>query len=660
MLAPMLIGIDSGGTFTDFVCYTSGKVRVHKVLSTPANPEKAILQGLRDLGVQDSAAAGLAQIVHGTTVATNAALEGKGAKTLFVTNSGFTDLLTIGRQARTRLYDLCPDAELPPVPKKYCVGLETRVDAQGNELVPLQQSALQSWAQSLESEIEAVAVCFLFSYLNNEAELAVAKLLSDRYCTSISSEVLPEYGEYERGIATWLNASLGPVMSGYLRRLQQNIDSEKLTVMQSSGGTIGAAQAATRAVDLLLSGPAGGLAAARFLTQATQQKKLLTLDMGGTSTDVAMVSADIRLTTEGRIGQYPVAVPMVDMHTIGAGGGSIAYLDSAGMLHVGPESAGADPGPACYGNGGTRPTVTDAHLCLGTLPGHLMLGGSMPLDVEAARKAVGKLAEQMNASTEEAAAGIVELANQHMAGALRLISEQRGFDPADFSLCSFGGAGAMHVCDLAENLGMSESVVPRYAGIFSALGMILARRQREMSRSLLKQIDELTQGEIDLVFRELIHKGQSELLAEGVKQEELNWQCSVDCRYRGQSFSLNIQSGELADLADAFHQKHLEVYGHRIDQSVEVVTVRVSLYGPEAEFQWPDFDISEGKALPEYCRVWSVDDEVPCFERIQLAAGAQLQGPALVCDEAATLWLKPGWTLEVSPEGHLLLQLEAR
>jgi N-methylhydantoinase A len=651
----MLLGIDSGGTFTDFICFSSGAVRVHKVLSSPANPEKAILQGLVELGLEKSVAEGLVHIVHGTTVATNAALENKGVKTLFVTNKGFADLLTIGRQARTQLYELCPVAEPPPVPEHYCIGLNTRVDAQGAELVPLQSQEIEDWARNIDPDVEAVAVCFLFSYLNSNAEQAVARALGDKYFTSVSSEVLPEYGEYERGIATWLNASLGPVMSKYLRRLQQKIPASKLTVMQSSGGTIAASQAASRAVDLLLSGPAGGLAAARFLTRDLPSKELLTLDMGGTSTDVAMVSSEIRLTTEGKIGPYPVAVPMVDMHTIGAGGGSIAYLDTAGMLHVGPESAGADPGPACYGGGGTRPTVTDAHLCLGTLPGHLLLGGSMPLDTEGARKAVSVLAEKLDASIEETAVGIITLANQHMAQALRLISEQRGLDPAGFSLCSFGGAGAMHVCDLAENLGITRAVVPRYSGIFSALGMILARRQREMSRSILRLVSEFQQTELDHIVEELVQKGRAELLEEGVEASQIIWQGSVDCRYRGQSFSLNIESQSLSELVDAFHQKHEDVYGHRLSQQVEIVTLRVSLRGPEAEFSWPELAAAEQSVPEKYCKVWSIEGDVPCFERDRLGSGSVLSGPALVCDESATLWLKPEWKLEVSPEGHLLL-----
>lgn len=652
----MLVGIDSGGTFTDFICFNSGTVRVHKVLSSPDSPERSILQGLAELGLEKSAAEGVAKIVHGTTVATNAALEGKGAKTLFITNKGFADLLSIGRQARSRLYELRPLVELPPVPKKFCVGLNTRVDAHGKELVPLEKQQLDELVANVDPEIEAVAVCFLFSYLNNKDELLVAEALGDRLFTSVSSEVLPEYGEYERGIATWLNASLGPVMSNYLRRLQQHIPSSKLTVMQSSGGTIAADKAAGRAVDLLLSGPAGGLAAARFMARDLQCKQLLTLDMGGTSTDVAMVSEEIRLTTEGRIGRYPVAVPMVDMHTIGAGGGSIAYLDGAGMLHVGPESAGADPGPACYGTGGSRPTVTDAHLCLGTLPKHLLLGGSMPLDIEAARAAVGGLAGKMKAGVEETASGIVALANQHMAQALRLISEQRGLDPAGFSLCSFGGAGAMHVCDLAENLGMSKAVVPRYSGIFSALGMILARRQREMSRSLLKPVSELRQSAFDDIVQELAHSGRAELLAEGVEPEQVSWQGSVDCRYRGQSFSLNIESVNLDELVALFHKKHESVYGHRLNQQVEVVTVRVSLRGPEADFAWPVVDSDAAPEPTHFCQVWGVENEVPCLERDQLGVGAVINGPALVCDQAATLWLKLGWTLEVSSQGHLLLE----
>ncbi len=651
------IGVDTGGTFTDLICVEAGEVRVHKVLSDPDSPDRAIAQGIAELNLTEAVARGSVQVIHGTTVATNAALENKGAPTLFISNKGFSDLLSIGRQARAELYNLCPPGVAAPVPPALCRGLNTRVDASGREIEPLDVREMQQLVQQLDPAVKAVAVCFLFAYLNPAAERAVKAALPESLFVSLSSDVLPEYREYERALATWLNASLGPVMSSYLLQLQRQIPPARLAVMQSSGGTISAAQAAGRAVDLLLSGPAGGLAAARSLAAELGLQRLLTLDMGGTSTDVAMVDQDIRLTTEGRIGPYPVAVPMVDMHSIGAGGGSLAYVDEAGMLHVGPQSAGANPGPACYGQGGDQATVTDAHLCLGTLPAHLRLAGSLPLDGAASRRAIQRLAHAMGMeSAEQVAAGIIALANEHMAQALRVISEQRGLDPRQFSLCSFGGAGALHVCDLAEMLGIQRALVPRYAGIYSALGMLLAPRLRKVSQGIQRCLDSLQQDQLDAWVESLDVRGRAELLAEGVEDADISRHLSMDCRYQGQSFPLRIAAATLAALTEAFHQAHERVYGYRLERPVELVTLRLSLRGPAPQLKLPDWQ-GVGNGEPErLCSVALVHAQVPCYDRDNLKAGQIMQGPALICEAGATLWLKPEWTLQVSKSGHLQLQ----
>jgi N-methylhydantoinase A len=391
-----LVGIDTGGTFTDFVCLTGGVLRVHKVLSTPRAPEQAILRGIADLGLDSRALI----VVHGSTVATNAVLEGKGVRTAFITNHGLRDLLTIGRQARRALYDLQPPPQPPPVPRELCLETGGRLGAHGEVVTPLTDADLAG----LRAEVErlaprAVAINLLFSFLDERFERAVAAAMPAGMFVARSSAVLPEYKEYERGIATWLNASVGPLVEDYLTRLAQSLPAARVSVMQSSGDTIAAAQAGGQAVHMLLSGPAGGLAAVRRLGAAAGLDRLLSFDMGGTSTDVALIEGDIRLTGEGRIGGYPVAVPMVDMHTIGAGGGSIAYLDGGGLLRVGPASAGADPGPACYGRGGRAPTVTDANLALGRLPADGFLDGRMPLDRAAALEALAAVAQPLGLGT---------------------------------------------------------------------------------------------------------------------------------------------------------------------------------------------------------------------------------------------------------------------
>jgi len=485
----MWLGVDTGGTFTDFVLFDGRQLRVHKVLSTPAAPEQAILKGVTDLGLSLDDL----KLVHGSTVATNAVLERKGVRTVYITNRGLRDVLTIGRQTRRELYNLQPEPVPPPVPRDYCLEVGARTAADGSQVSQLTGADKTRLLASIkELKPEAVAINLLFSFLNDVDEREIESWLPKTLFVSRSSAVLPEYKEYERGIATWLNAWVGPLVDRYLLQLNEQLAPATVSVMQSSGGTVDAASAGRDAVRLLLSGPAGGLMGARFAAQQGGAQRLMTFDMGGTSTDVALIDGEIRLTSEGCIGPYPVAVPMVDMHTIGAGGGSIASMDAGGMLRVGPESAGASPGPACYGQGGTQATVTDANLVLGRLLPDAFLGGAMQLDRDASERAVGRISRQLDTSVEATAIGIIRVANEHMLQALRVISVQRGFDPRDFVLTSFGGAGGLHVCALAEGLGISRAMVPINAGVLSALGMLAAPRARQLSRTitcLLKDAD---------------------------------------------------------------------------------------------------------------------------------------------------------------------------
>jgi N-methylhydantoinase A len=647
-----LIGIDTGGTFTDFVLFDGATLRTHKVLSTPHAPEEAILQGLSELGVD---AQGL-RVIHGSTVATNAALEGKGVRTAYIGNRGFKDLLTIGRQARRELYNLQPQPVQPPVPEALCLEVACRSDAEGRRLEPLAAEELQRLGAELRRlQPQAVAVNLLFSYLDDTAERAVAEAVPEGVFVSLSSKVLPEIREYERGMATWLNAWVGPKVEGYLQRLVAGLQGARVAVIQSSGETITAAQAGGQAVRMLLSGPAGGLVGARFVGQAAGEEQLLTFDMGGTSTDVALVDGKLRYTNEGRIGPWPVAVPMVDMHTIGAGGGSIARLDAGGMLQVGPESAGAAPGPACYGAGGREPTVTDANLLLGRLRPDAFLGGRMQLDPGAARSAMVPLAQGMGCSVEEAAIGVVQLANEHMARALRVISLQRGVDPRGFTLVSFGGAGGLHVCALAEALGMERALVPVHGGVLSALGMLASRPGRQLSRTALGPLADRAREELERALSELAQEGRRELLAEGLPDGEIEAEYSLDLRYQGQSSTLNIPWGGVQESIARFEQQHEKRYGHRMEVAVELVNLRAALRGPAAEFTL----VSPGSALPavpsQMTSLYGIRSEVPLFDREGLALGQRIEGPALVAETVATTWIAPGWECRVDATGNLRL-----
>jgi N-methylhydantoinase A len=668
-----LIGIDSGGTFTDFIALTLDgpdvtRVRVHKVLSTPDHPEQAVLGGISDLGLEVALADGDVQIVHGTTVATNATLEGTGVRTAFVTNRGFGDMLTIGRQTRPRLYDLTQPAKPPPVPDELLFEVDTRTDAGGNITQPLTAAVIEKLVGDVRAAApQAVAINLLFSFLNDESERQLSDALSPYFYVSRSSFVLPEYREYERGIATWLNAWLGPLIRDYMTTLASSTAPSPVAIMQSSGLRTSASQAADRAVNLLLSGPVGGLTAARLIADMTGRHRLMTFDMGGTSTDVALYDGDITLTQDGSIGPYPLAIPMADIHTIGAGGGSIAFIDGGGLLRVGPRSAGAKPGPACYDLGGDEPTVTDANLVLGHLHPDAFLGGRMQLDVAAAERAIAPLAAGLDLSLLDAALGILRLANVHMAEALRVISIQRGHNPQDFTLLSFGGAGGLHVCDLAESLAMTRAIIPVNAGILSAVGLLTAPPGRESSRTHRIAVADADADAIRAMFEDMIAAGGEELRADGIDAATIDAACSVDCRYDGQTFHLNLSvtldrsterptgDGEavgltIDDLADAFHEAHRQRYGHAMARPVEIINLRVRLTAPGASFVFP---------RPTGTATTFGESNAATYARQALAPDRTVRGPAMITEDHATTRVNAGWSATVDAFGNLLLEDQA-
>ncbi|MDQ6998106.1 MAG: hydantoinase/oxoprolinase family protein [Mariprofundus sp.] len=651
----MFLGVDTGGTFTDFVCFDSAGMRFHKVLSTPDDPSRAIEQGIMELGLDASAL----HIVHGSTVATNAILQRKGVHTLFVTHQGLEDLLTIGRQTRPALYQLCPDAITPVVGREDCIGISGRISASGEEQSVLDAGDLKRVIERVATGgYEAVAVCLLFSFLNPAHERAIAKALHDTYSddlfVSLSHQVLAEYREYERSATTFLNAYVGPLVQRYLKRLELSLGAKHLYVMHSAGGVMQAELAGKQAVRLVLSGPAGGLVAAQEIGAQLSEKHILTFDMGGTSTDVALIQGRASKTTEGEIAGMPVSLPMLDIHTIGAGGGSIAWLDEAGLPQVGPESAGARPGPVCYGLGGEKPTVTDANLLLGRMPANACLAGSMSLDMEAARCAFSQYGETLGLSAETAARAVIDIAEEHMAGALRVVSVQRGYDPADFSLLCFGGAGGLHACALAEKLSMSKVIIPVASGAFSALGMLLGKQQSEFSRSrrfALQDTD--TAAEMQQLFMQM----QEEAVAQ-MQGLALTFERHVDMRYIGQGFHLTMAcpDDDLEQLKQRFEDAHMQAYGHQLNRDVEIMTVRLSAFVERPLPVLPELCASTEAAYPvAHSEIYGVG-RVPHFMRVDLNPGLSYEGPMLVLEDIATLWLARGWQMQVSTHGHLLLE----
>ena len=652
-----LVGIDTGGTFTDIVVMERGpdadNIRHCKVLSDPSDPSAPIVEGLRRLGLEDRPL----QIIHGTTVGTNAVLEGKGARVAYVTSRGFADVLSLGRQEREQVYQLQQAEVSPPVPRDLCVEVPTRISADGKLLESINDAELEQLKTRLsELDVESVAVNLLFSFLRPQEERRIAEKLEDRWFVSCSSEILPEVREYERGIATWLNASVGPVISRYLKRLQTRLPRAGIAVMQSAGTTIAADQAADQAVRLLLSGPAGGLAAARSIARQTGNSKLMSFDMGGTSTDVALLNREIPLTGQCRLGAWPLSIPSVDIHTIGAGGGSIARVDRAGMLLVGPESAGASPGPACYGQGGLQATVTDANLLLGRIPENTLLGGYLPLNKSEAGQAVAELAVKMGCDVLEAASGIVRLANEHMARALRVISIERGHDPADYALLCFGGAGGLHACDLAELLNMKRIIVPARSGVLSAMGMLVSEPGRELSRAVLSPLAGLTDADIERGFHTLEKQALAQLKAEGCEPGSVTFRHRLELRYLGQSATIGIDWHAGGAHEASFHEAHLKASGLRLPHPVELVNVRLSARAP-AVLQSIDIaqehtDFTPGASV----FVAELAQEVAIHHRAELLPGKVMKGPLLIIESAATAWIKPGWVLTPDSWGNLLLQ----
>jgi N-methylhydantoinase A len=663
-----IVGIDVGGTFTDIAVLVDGRLEVHKLPSTPGDPAEGILQGVAEAVPTHSE---MVDYVHGSTVATNALLEGKGGRTALVTTMGFEDVLEIGRQARSELYDLNMDRAPALAPWELRFGLPERIDHTGAIVEDLSPQAIETLVSLLdEARVDAVAVSFLFSFLNpvHEEMLSEAlRRLPDPPFLSISSRVLPEFREYERTSTVVVNAYVGRLMERYLGRLEKTLG-QGLRIMQSSGGSITARMASEQPVRTILSGPAGGVVGAFYTGVQAGYPDIITLDMGGTSTDVSLCPGRIKETTGSSVGGYPISVPMIEIHTVGAGGGSIARLDSGGALTVGPQSAGADPGPACYGKG-DQITVTDANLILGRLRPDHFLGGRLALDPERSRVLLSSLASQMSVGVEDAAQGIVRVVNANMERAIRAISLERGYDPRRFTLVPFGGAGPMHCCELAQELAIPRILVPARPGILSALGVAIADVVKDYSRTVMLRGGDVDRVRLEEEFHGMERMARDELDREGLPAKEMTARRYLDARYVGQSFELTIdypsaRTDLMRSISRSFYQAHRQRFGYA-DRSaeVEVVSLRMKL---EMLVEKPQLDPQPaGPADPTAARIGVAavvfqagSRETPLYLREKLRTGNRIQGPALVLQMDTTTVLPPGWTGEVDPLGNLVLEPE--
>ena len=656
------VGVDVGGTFTDLVALRDGRLLAAKVPSTPEDQSAGALAAFDASGLD---AADVAVFAHGMTVATNALLERRGGRTALVTTDGFRDVLEIGRQNRPALYDLARDRPPPLVPRELRFTVRERMAPDG-VVTPLPDGELDRVVAALRAaEVEAVAVCLLFGFLHPEHEQRVGRAIRaalPELAVSLSSELLPEFREYERIATVTADAYLAPRVTSYLRRLADRTRERGLPaplVMQSTGGVAEIDLAASQPARLVLSGPAGGVVGATHVAVRSGFGDLLTFDMGGTSTDVAaVVGGTAQTTTESVLGGVPVKLPAVDVHSVSAGGGSVAGADEGGALRVGPRSAGADPGPAAYGLGGDEPAVTDADLLLGYLPDGATLGGHVVLSAELARRALQRLGDRLGLTAEQAAAGVVQVAEAEMARALRMISVERGLDPREFALVAFGGAGGMHACAIADELGVRTVLVPRAAGVLSALGLAIADIRRDYVGPLLADVATLDPSWLSAGWDSLAERARTDLKGFSAEPDLARL---ADLRYQGQSYELTVAGETPAALVEAFHRAHLRRYGHREDdEPVEVVNVRLvaTVAGQQPDVVEPDppeADPHTGHRDVLLDGAWLRAD---VLDRDLMGRGSAVRAPAVVEFAEATCLVRPGWGGVVDPAGTLVLRRE--
>ncbi len=654
--ASVRVGVDTGGTFTDFVIWRDGQLVNRKVLSTPQDPSLAIFEGVSDI-LEGSPAV---FIVHGTTVATNALLEQKGGRIALITTAGFEDVLAIGRQTRRNLYGLQPESRFELIPARRRFGLRERTLASGRIETPAGRVEARRIIQRIKrTGAEAVVVCLLHSYANpRNEEIVAAELEGSGLLFTISSRLLPEHREFERTSTTAVNAYLMPVMDRYLGELERRLGRADLRIMQSNEGYISPARARIEPIRTALSGPAGGVVGAHALAHAAGFPNVISFDMGGTSTDVSLIEGAIRRTHESRVGDFPIRLPIIDIHSVGAGGGSIASTDRGGSLRVGPQSAGADPGPACYGKG-ELPTVTDANLCLGRLDPDFFLGGKMKILPERSLKAVSRLARAIGKSPLETALGIVAIANANMEKAIRVISVERGIDPRAFALFSFGGAGGMHAVEMAAHLGMLSVIVPRNAGVLSAFGLLMSDPVKDYTKSLMRTDAQVSLAGLEKAFQGLEEKAERDMAEDGFAPADIVLERSLDCRYVGQSYEIDVPFRKARALdqafSESFHRRHKRLYSYRHDRRpIEIVNLRIKAVAVTPKIpleRAPRGKSLDPRALVKKQRMHTgrVVRDGSVYDRSRLGSGNLLSGPALIIDPESTTFLPPGYKAAVDP-----------
>ena len=683
----MRIGIDVGGTFTDIVLIddVSGQIHYTKVLTTHDDLAEGVIGGIdKILGMVGAGFDRINYMVHGTTIGTNALIERKGARTGLITTQGMRDVLEIGRIERPAagLYDIFVDTPLPLVPRYLRLDVKERVGADGQVVVPLDEESAREAVSFLKDQgVESIAVTLLFSFRNPVHEKRLQEIYQSMFpeaAVSISSEIAPEFREFERTSTTVIDAYLAPVVERYIDNLEGQLRDRygdvDLRIMQASGGSMTTEMAKYRAVNIVNSGPAGGARAAAYVGRLTGDRQVVSVDMGGTSFDVGVIDrGEPRVAPESQFEGFPVKIPILDVQAIGAGGGSLAWIDEGGALNVGPESAGSEPGPACYGLGGERPTVTDANLVLGRLNPDYFLGGEMKLYPELAEKAIRQhVAEPLMVALEEAAGGIIRVVNANMERAISVNSTEKGFDVREFALLPFGGAGPLHAVELAQDLDMKRVVVPPYAGTFSAVGLLVANTRYDYASTVAKNEKELTPEELLAAFKELETQGRDQLKEQNVPEDQIEIVWSVDLRYEGQSYELStpvmrkelLTQADIKEIVDLFHDLHYRIYAYgSVDEMVEFINLRVAAIGKVLEVSLAHSGAGDGDA--EIARKGSRPVHFPTegfidttiHDRALLRPGHVVSGPALVEEMASTTVLTPGVEGTVDEYGNILVPL---
>ena len=657
-----MIGIDTGGTFTDFVYIRNGRIHVLKVLSTPDNPGEAVLEGIRRIQRESAFAY---SVIHGSTVATNTLLERKGARTALIITRGFKDILEIGRQNRPDIYDIYTVRPQPLIPAQLRFEITERALHDGTILQEINQEECAKLLEKLQKKkVTSIAICFLHSYVNQKNELTAARAARKRgFSVSPSSEILPEYREYERMSTTTVNAYVAPIMDSYLNALQRNLSGINLRIMKSNGGVISAKTARKESVHTILSGPAGGVVGAFAIGKQTGYTDVITFDMGGTSTDVALCPGRIPTTSESVVAGCPIKVPMIDIHTVGAGGGSMASMDIGGALRVGPESAGAEPGPVCYGKG-SRLTVTDANLALGRLDEAHFLGGEMSIDRGRMESALKRTSKQYGMEPVKLAAGIIRVVNSNMEKALRVISIERGYNPSDFALVSFGGAGGLHAADLARALDIKTIIIPKNPGIYSAMGMLYSDLIKDYSQTVLIPAkvgaDPRVCPKLDKRYAPLEKRAVKEMLDEDIPENRISIQKFVDVRYKGQSYELTIPFSK--NFLASFHKAHEQRYGfcdkHR---EAEVVTIRVKCTGKTVHPRVkPEKARASRSALvavigTRELYTYETFELGTIYSRELLVSGMRLSSPAVIHEYSGTTYVPPDFSIKVDELRNLIM-----